>query len=54
MISYTYVNNQAKFIETRLIFANKLLLIWLYLIEIRVILERKIMFQWILNSRAVN
>ena len=32
-------------------FANKLVLIWLHLVEIRVILERKkIMFQWMLNS----
>ena len=50
MFNYTYVNNQANFIEATFISANKLVLIWLYLIEMKVILERKIMFQWILNS----
>lgn len=36
-------------------FANKLVLIWLYLVEMKVILERKkIMFQWMLNPSFIN
>jgi len=38
---YTYVNNQTKFIESNLSLPNKLVLIWLSLVEMRVILERK-------------
>ena len=44
MINYTYVSNQAKFTESRLMFANKLLLICLYLIDVSIILERKITY----------
>ena len=41
MINYTYVNNQAKFIKSQNYFASKLVLSWPYLVEMKVILERK-------------
>ena len=42
MINYTYVNNQAKFTEARLILQ---ILIWRYSIQMRVILEGKILLR---------
>lgn len=40
---YTYVNNQVNFLEVDVFY--KLDLIWLSLVEMRVIFERKILFQ---------
>ena len=43
-MNYTYISNQAKFTEGRLMFANKLLLICLFLIDVSIILEGKITY----------
>ena len=47
IINYGYINRQAYF-------ANKLALIWLYLIKMRVILGKKKIFQKNVKSQFVN
>lgn len=42
---WTYKDNQAKLIESKLTLRNKVVLICLSLIEMRVILERKVLIE---------
>jgi len=43
--NYTLTYNQAKFVEIKTYLANKLVVTWLYLVEMRIILRRKNTFQ---------